>query len=256
MGYRKGFIDISLDRDIPLLQQVLCSQIVTRPQLLAFLRHRRLESSRQAFNWRVRRLAGHELLSVHQVTSISREDLFALTTEGIACLEAHGEFCAAAYPASVRNLKELSIPHTMELNNIHLALLQSGMLIGWTPEIQLRASLFLGSSLHAKTFDAIVNVMLEDELVRFALEYERTRKSAKEYWQVRQSLESDAGGLPVLYLFPSHNLLSSVARHFRGCKRRLWFGLVEEFKSALFGAQVSDARGFKPLPLRQVFSHV
>ena len=114
--------------------------------------------------------------------------------------------------------------------------------------------MLLGSSLHAKAYDAIVNVMLDDQLVRFALEYERTQKSAEEYWQVRESLESDPGGPPVLYLFPSCNLLSSVARHFRGGKRRLWFGLVEEFKSSLFDAKVSDARGFKPLPLRQVFS--
>ena len=121
MGYRKGFIDISRDRDVPLLQQVLSSQIVSRSQLLAFMRLRRFESSRQAFNWRVRRLAGHELLFVHQVPSISRDDLIALTPQGIACLEAHGEFSAAAFPATGRNLKELNILHTLELNNIQLA---------------------------------------------------------------------------------------------------------------------------------------
>jgi hypothetical protein len=254
MGYRKGFIDISRDRDVPLLEQVLSCQIVSRSQLLAFLRLRRFESSRQAYNWRVRRLAEHELLFVHQVPSISREDLIALSPQGIACLEAHGKFFAAAFPAASRNLKELNLLHTLELNNIQLALLESGILIGWTPEIQLRSSLLWGSSVHAKTYDAIVNVMWEDELVRFALEYERSQKSTEEYWQVRKSLESDAGGPPVLYLFPSHNLLSSVARHFRGGKLRLWFGLVEEFKSSLFEAHVSDARGFKPLPLRQAFS--
>jgi hypothetical protein len=97
MGYRKGFIDISRDRDVPLLQQVLSCQVVSRSQLLSFMRLRRFESSRQAFNWRVRRLAEHELLFVHQVPSISRDDLIALSPQGIACLEAHGEFSAAAF---------------------------------------------------------------------------------------------------------------------------------------------------------------
>jgi hypothetical protein len=45
----------------------------------------------------VRRLAEHELLFVQQVPSISRDNLIARTPQGIACLEAHGEFSAAAY---------------------------------------------------------------------------------------------------------------------------------------------------------------
>ncbi len=67
-----GYIQLSNERDYPVLRQVLHAGFVTHTQLFELMRFAGLESCREAFNWRVKRLATHELLLRHQLPDYGR----------------------------------------------------------------------------------------------------------------------------------------------------------------------------------------
>src|SRR5919108_3649606 len=116
MRFRKDVVAISASRDIPLLRQVLHSVVISRTQLFTFMQLGYFESRRDAFNWRLRRLVGQDLLKVHELPALSHDPLYTITASGITCLECHGEFCPAASPISNQHLMGLNIAHTLEVN--------------------------------------------------------------------------------------------------------------------------------------------
>lgn len=56
MRYAKNTVVVQAERDIPLLRQVRNSKFVSHIQLFELMRFGGWESSRDSFNWRVRRL--------------------------------------------------------------------------------------------------------------------------------------------------------------------------------------------------------
>ncbi|MCI0720936.1 MAG: hypothetical protein L0338_18510, partial [Acidobacteria bacterium] len=60
----------------------------------------------------------------------------------------------------------------------------------------------------------IVELTLEGQGLRIALEYERTQKNAREYAEIRETIEKERNVSVVLYLLPSSSLLVNVAQHF------------------------------------------
>src|SRR6267142_3731047 len=229
MRYWKGSIALSATRDYPLLRQVLHSGFVTHSQLSEFLRLDHCASSRNAFSNRVLRLVEHGLLIRHELPFVNREIVYSVSETGASELVGKAE-CQAS---SVEHLKLGNGPnhlhHSLELNEIHLALKRTGTLLYWTPETEIRSRNDLTTAGYWKYYDAVVVVRLAGQDCRFALEYERTPKAARQYANVRQRIEHETSIAHFLYLMPNYDLLWFVADKLSECTRAVHFGLFKDF---------------------------
>jgi len=81
--------------------------------------------------------------------------------------------------------------HSLDLNEIHLALKRTGALVYWMAETEIRSRNDLTTAGYWKYYDAVVAVRLGGQDCRFALEYERTPKAARQYLSVRHRIEQE-----------------------------------------------------------------
>jgi hypothetical protein len=137
--------------------------------------------------------------------------------------------------------------HSLELNEIHLALKRTGSLVYWMPETEVRARNDLTSFGYWKYYDAIVVVRLAGQDFRFALEYERSLKAARHYIAIRQRIEQETAIGNFLYLVPNHEFVSFIAEKFSQCKRPVYIGLFREFLEQTLTAPVR--RSVSPVTL-------
>lgn len=253
MAYLKGSLGINPWRDIPLLRQILYSTVISHTQLFKFMSLGHYETRRDVFNWRLRRLFEHGMVKRHLISSVCTDHLYTITSDGGFCLERHGDFYLPVSPfvQNGNKVEALHLLHYLELNDIHLALLRSQLLSNWIPESRLRSLAAQGASPYVKAYDAILEVTVEGYGLRIALEYERTQKNAREYAEVRKTIEKERNVSVVLYLLPSSSLLVNVAQHFQGSEFRILFGLVEEFKQALLESPVSENGGSRTQTLHK-----
>jgi hypothetical protein len=229
MRYWKGSIALSTTRDYPLLRQVLHSGFITHHQLFEFLRLDHYASSRNAFSNRVLRLVKHGLLIRHQLPFVNRESVYSISEAGVSELAGKGECYARPIDRLESSDGQGRLHHSLDLNEIHLALKRTGSLVYWTPETEIRSRNDLTAAGYWKYYDAVVVVRLAGQDFRFALEYERTPKAARQYLSVRQRIEQETSIAHFLYLMPNYDLLWFVADKLSECKRAVHFGLLRDF---------------------------
>jgi len=229
MRYWKGSISLSPTRDYPLLRHVLHSGFVTHSQLFEFLRLDYSASSRNAFNNRVHRLVQHGLLVRQEMPFVNREVVYTVSPAGASELVGRGEYYVPPAKKPRWNTAQSSLHHSLELNEIHLALKRSGALVYWMPETEIRSRNDLTDSGYWKYYDAVVTVRLAGQDYKFALEYERTPKAARHYLAVRERFEQEKAIAYFLYLVPNSDLLCFVADRLSECKRAIYFGLSKDF---------------------------
>lgn len=228
MRYRKGSIALSTTRDYPVLRQAVDSVFISHSQLFEFLKLDYCASSRNAFNNRVLRLVKHGLLVRHHLPSAHHESIYSLSSAGAQRLLSVGEYCLPRVDARASTNRCATVCHSLELNEIHLALKRSGSLVYWMsePEIRSRSDLANG---YWKYYDAVVTVRSAGRDYKFALEYERTPKAARYYVTIRERIEHESAITHFLYLAPSSDLLGFVADKLHGCSRTIYFGLFKDF---------------------------
>src|SRR5216683_2611021 len=158
MRYWKGSIALSPKQDYPLLRQVLHSGVITHNQLFEFLRMDYCVSSRNAFNNRVLRLVKHGLLIRREQPFVNRDAVYSLSEAGTLELAGSGEQLVPSAQAKSDRLH--SFHHSLELNEIHLALKRTGSLVYWIPETEIRSRNDLTSQGYSKYYDAVVIVRL------------------------------------------------------------------------------------------------
>jgi hypothetical protein len=229
MRYWKGSIVLSPTRDYPLLRQVLHSGFITHNQLFEFLRLDYSASSRNAFNNRVHRLLEHGLLIRREMPFVNRGAVYSLSQAGALEFAGRGEHYVQPAGDARPTTAQSGLHHSLELNEVHLALKRSGTLVCWMPETEIRSRNDLTASGYWKYYDAIVTVRLAGQDCRFALEYERTPKAARHYRAIRERIEEEPLIAHFLYLVPNHDLLWFVADRMAGCKRAIYFGLFRDF---------------------------
>jgi hypothetical protein len=253
LGRYKGALAINAYRDIPLLRQIRDSTVISHSQLFRFMSLGHYESRRDVFNWRLRRLVHHGFVKRHQVPHVSPDYLYSISTPGTHCLEQHGDsYLPLGIRESILNRVDSShFTHDLQLNDIHLALLEAGILRSWIPERKLRSLTDQTLSPYMKAYDAVVEVVSGTGQLRFALEYEQTQKKMRRYLEVRQALERERNIGLVLYLVPTSSLVANISQHFNGCRRRVCFALVQEFKKDLFETQVRQPGGILNSSLRE-----
>ena len=256
MRYAKGTTLISETRDIPLLVEVRNSKFISHAQLFELLRLASLEYCREAFTWRVRRLVAHDYLSRLEGNSGRGVIVYRITRGGLIQLENFCQF-AMVLNSETRHLPHPSlIPHSLELNDIRLALARNNLLLAWKSDIEVQSHNIISMSPVAKDYDAIVDVWNQDQAARFGLEYERSIKSAQRYERIRKRLESEDVLNPILYLTSAEELALHLADQLSSISKRLAFATAKAFRESLLDAMVITNLDEPRAPFRSLLGGV
>src|SRR5271167_3064316 len=134
MRYAKGSLSLNRKEDKFVLEFVADSRYVTRSQLFEFARLEYGEYNRPVFNWRIRRMVEVGLLRKHAVPIAGGDVLYSINRAGVQALERLGTYYLGAHLERDREADQFQIPHSLELNEIRLALLRTCFLVQWIPE--------------------------------------------------------------------------------------------------------------------------
>jgi hypothetical protein len=189
----------------------------------------------------MRRLVEHGLLVRNEIPILARTRIYAVGGLGVEYLAGKGEFCAAPLSASTHRPAYTSVLHALDLNEIHLALRGSGVLVQWRPESQVRSRNDLTDNAYEKDYDAVVRVRVSAAESEFALEYERTPKAKRRYEFIRSKIEREEQLRRFVFVAANHHLLTYVARVFAGTRRPVYFGLLPEIVHHQLDMDVLDA---------------
>jgi len=243
MRYAKDSLVISPDRDIPLLRQVRNSKFVSHRQLFELMKYRGSECSPDSFNWRIRRLVKAGCLSLCKGVFGAGSAVYRITSEGMNLLEHHGQFTTVLHSNST-HLPHLSqVFHSLELNRIQLALARENLLAHWQSEIEVASLNTISRSPYQKDYDAIVDVWVGDNQARFALEYERTLKSARQYERIRAALSAECRIGCFLYLTAGVEVLVHLVHELETVPSTVAFASAGDFGERLLDTRVITARG-------------
>ena len=240
MAYPADYIELNHERDIPLLKEVLHAGFVTHAQLFELMQFAGIESCRETFNWRVKRLADHALLLRHDVPSFGRNFVYSLGPSGVMHMTSLGVSCVGMTTGFVPLRDASRVAHSVDVTDIRLHLLRAGLLREWRSEVDVRARNDLTSYRFAKDYDSIMTLAVRGREVRVALEYERQPKAKKRYAVIRETIENERQVDRFLYLFPEYKLLWFVHGLFRKTARKMYFGLAYELARDLLGTRVVD----------------
>src|SRR5260370_11208506 len=200
MRYAKGTLAISSSRDIPLLLQVRNSRFVTHQQLFEVMQLAASEYSRGSFNWRIQRLLESNYISICDGNFGYGATVYRITRPGLLQLEKHGHF-AAVLNSGTQHLPHLSqAHHALELKGVQVALARGNVLASWQSDVETASLNTVSATPLEKDYDAVVDVWNNDKISRFALQYERTLKRARQYEKIRQALEAENKLGCILYL--------------------------------------------------------
>lgn len=225
MRYWKGSIVLSPTRDQPLLREVARSAFITHNQLFESLKLDYCASARKAFNNRVLRLVNHGLLVRREGLIGSRDVVYSVSSSGASALGATlVDSSSKAGSPGIQTLR-----HCLDLNEIYLALKRSGSLVYWMPETEIRSRSDLTPYGYWKYYDAVVAVRLAGQDCKFALEYERTPKAARQYVAIRERIEQETAIRHFLYLVPNHDFMWFIAEKLSQCRRSVYIGLFHDF---------------------------
>lgn len=256
MRYPRGSIQLNQSRDLPLLRQILHSEFITRSQLFEFMELNGYERSRNSLDWRMRRLIQRALVTHEKTTTGIGDFVYSLGDDAAELLQSMGEYCLIGHGRSNARNTNQSVLHAVELNEIHLSLLRSQLLVRWTSAMQVRSQNELTDYGFAKDYDAVLIVRTEVGESRFALEYERTPKAMKYYRAIASSVSKEIHVGRVLYLAPNYDLLRFISRFFGGGPCVAFFGLVADWHSQLLDIPVSTGSSRCLIPFREALDRV
>lgn len=243
MRYTKGSFVITTEGDVPLLRHVRNCRFVGHKQLFELLANDAAASCRRTFNWRVQRLLATD--HIRQVETVFWEGspIYFIAQKGLCALESQGD-CAVALHSGTRHMPDSAqVFHALELNALRLALIRNGLLVSWQSEIEI-TSCNMVSGLYKKDYDAIVRIWRGAEIREFALEYERSLKSARQYEKVRTAIEAERQIACVLYVTADVDLLFAVLCQLTPVLKRLGFVVARSLKEQLLATAVTtDANG-------------
>jgi hypothetical protein len=242
MRYAKDSLVISPERDIPLLRQVRNSKFVSHRQLFELMSYRGSEHSADSFNWRIRRLLKAGCLALCNGVFGAGSAVYQITREGMTLLEHHGQFTTVLH-SNTAHLPHLSqIFHSLELNRIQLALTKENLLAHWQSEVEIASLNTISRSPYQKDYDAIVDVWIGDRRARFALEYERSLKSARQYERIRAALSRERQIGCFLYLTAGIEVLVHLVHEFENVPPQIAFATAGDFGKGLLDTHVITSR--------------
>src|SRR5713101_3766015 len=241
MRFQKGSFELSRAQDFPLLRQVLRCQCVTHDQLFEFMKLGCHEVRRQSFNWRIKRLVDHGMVQRHYAPAAASTYIYSIDTLGFLYLQGMGEYCPSSVFSPTKTPDHLKSFHAIELNELHLSLARANLVEAWIPENEIRSRNELTDHGYAKDYDAVVTLRLGSSRPRFALEYERSPKTFRQYDGIRKTIDAETQVGEFLYLAANEHLLWFLMQCFAQTKRRLYIGRASEFPLMLLDTPVMEA---------------
>ena len=238
MRYAKNSLVVSPERDIPLLRQVRNSRFVSHNQLFEMMAYHCLDRCRSSFNWRTRRLVRSGHLSICEGVFGAGSIVYRISKAGLALLEHHGQFTTVLHSNTEHLPQPAQIFHSLELNSIQLALAHKNLLAGWHSEVEVASFNTISRSPYQKDYDAIVDVWIGDRKACFALEYERSLKSSRQYERVRRALECERQVGCVLYLTSGLEILVHLVHEFESVNMTVAFANAADFAQLLLDTTV------------------
>jgi hypothetical protein len=238
MRYVKNSLAIKPERDLPLLRQVRNSKFVSHLQLFELMRFAGSEHSRDSFGWRVRRLIKAGLLSICEGAFGAESAVYQITRLGIALLEHHGQFTTVLHSRTEHLSHPSQVFHSLELNQIQLALANDNILANWQSEVEVASFNTISCTPYQKDYDAIVDVWIGDQQARFALEYERSLKSYRQYERIKAALEAERRIGCILYLTSGMEVLAHLVHELSSVPGKLAFANARDFEQMLLDTRV------------------
>lgn len=255
MRYRKGTIQLNPAHDEAILRWVVQSKFISSGQLWRFLELDGHWLPRRSFNWRLQRLVEHGLLRQCEIPIVARATVYAIDALGVAHLMGRGEYCVGTSEQLKRGNDGTAVLHALDLNDIRLALHEAGVLIAWKSDAEIRSQNEFTTFGYAKDYDALVTVMASGCESEFALEYERTPKAAKKYVHIRQAVESETRVSLFIYLAVNYHVLNFVTQFFERSHKRVYFGLIDDFRRQQLDMKVIDGTRTRSDVLRAVLAN-
>jgi hypothetical protein len=243
MRYAKGSLVINRERDIPLLRQVRNLKFVSHHQLFEFMKLGGFEHSRNSFNWRIKRLLDSGHITICQGVFGEGSTVYSINKNGICLLEHHGQFTCVVNSKTAALPHPSQVFHSLELNAVQLALARADLLAGWQSEVEVASFNTLAQLPFEKDYDALVDVWIGPVKTRFALEYERSLKSARQYEKIRAALEAERQIECVLYLTAGIEVMVHLVHEFRQVNRNLAFAVATAFEQRLLDTLVTSNKG-------------
>jgi hypothetical protein len=250
MRYRKGGIDLKSPQDTFMLQTILRARHISHEQLWRFVQCKTGEDRRRMFNWRLKRLVDHELVDRRAVGS--RSSVYSIAHDGAEHLVGLGESAALVVTGGLVDLNDRALQHSLDLNEIHLSLLEARILTAWQSDLEIRSINEFTDFGFAKDYDAVAKIERARREYQIAIEYERTPKARERYAAVRRLIEGERRLDCVLYLTPAYPLLAHVAKSFERCTMPVFFALIDEFQRNTLETMVMDGRRLTSFPLSTV----
>jgi hypothetical protein len=250
MRYAKGSIQLGQVHDYPLLRQVLQSGFVTQDQLYSLMHLSHHEWNRHSFTWRLRRLVKHGFVVRHSVPAVAGSQfIYSIGDSGAMLLQGAGEYCLIGPRREDKAEDGATAFHALEVNEIHLTLLRSGLAFRWIPATEIRSQNEFTTFGYAKDYDAVVEITCADGSVKFGLEYERSAKAERHYRLIAHRMTQERHLGHVLYLLPNRDLADYVARFFTQRVPRVYFGLVQDWHAQVLEMPVLAAPANKRISL-------
>jgi hypothetical protein len=243
MRYAKNSLVINAERDIPLLRQVRNLKFVSHHQLFEFMRLGGFDHSRNSFNWRVKRLLDSGHIGICQSVYGAGSAVYCISKNGLYLLEHHGQFTTVLHSNTANLPHPSQVFHSLALNAVQLTLARANLLAGWQSELEIASFNTVSRSPFEKDYDAIVDVWIGQNKARFALEYERTLKSAKQYERIQAALEAERQIECILYLTSGIEVLVHLVHEFRSVHKNLAFAAAMAFEQHLLDTLVTSHDG-------------
>jgi hypothetical protein len=255
MGRFKGFIEISDQRDVPVLLHLRNARAASFNQICDLLLLDGIERVRRSVHWRLSRLAENGLIQRFDEDRFLGQPVYAITQVGLRLLESRGHYMAALPSTTEQIIHRSQLLHALELVNIRLALAKKGILQSWQCELEIASRNLIQENGTAKDYDAVAGIVVGEELQTFAIEYERTIKAASRYKEIRELLSRDRTVDVVLYVTSDHNVLYLLALEMRGVAKQIGLVLSESFRRDLLEARTLLASGSSDVvPFRDLFA--
>jgi len=238
MRYRKGYIALSDDRDLPLLVTIRNARAITYDQICKIACIDGLEKTRRSVYWRLSRLERNGLVQRMIYDQFFSQPIFAITRMGLEFLEHRGQ-TLLALPSTVKEIvRRTQILHSVELASIRVALATNGILKSWKWELEVVSNNLVYGSGDSKDFDAIAEIAVGNQTKSFAIEFERTLKGSARYEELCRVLAAEKATDTVLYLTPNAQILYVLASEIRNVGKRIGFALSAAFQHDLLDTRV------------------
>lgn len=255
MRYASGSLVITSAHDIPLLRQVRNSRFVSHRQLFELLRHQPAGSCRSTFNWRVQRLLRTRHIVRLEAVTWHGSPVYSIAPNGLMELESEGEFAIALHSGTRHMPHRIQVFHALELNAIRLILAESGVLLGWESEVEIASRNMVSDTPYQKDYDAVVRIRSGQQVREFALEYERSLKSAKQYAKIRSALEGERRVSSVLYLTASPELMLALIYQLTPLSLPIAFATARSLREGKLATAVTMDATSVPLTLKSFLDY-